>query len=99
MHLLDTTGTSMGGATLARWLREAAPADTVHERQRAMLELAPLLEFRQELEASGGSVLDPEPFLSWAESEPWLRRRGWVVWAARVSPALLCLLGLAQLAA
>ena len=50
------------------------------------------------LEASGGSVLDPEPFLSWAESEPWLRRRAWVVWAARVSPALLCLLGLAQLA-
>ena len=98
MHLLDTTGTSMGGATLARWLREAAPAHSVHERQRAMLELAPLLELRQELEASGGSVLDPEPFLRWAESEPWLRRRGWVVWAARVSPALLCLLGLAQLA-
>ena len=41
------------------------------------------------LVARRSSLHDLEPFLAWAEGEPWLARRRWLVWVARVSPALL----------
>jgi hypothetical protein len=101
LHLLDTTRTSMGQATLARWLLHAASTHTVRERQRGVAELAPRLDFRQELEAGGvlesAPRSDPEPLLAWAESEPRLLHRGRaLLWASRLSPVLLCVLGLAQ---
>jgi hypothetical protein len=100
LHLLDTTRTWMGQATLARWLLHAAPASTVRERQLAMAELTPRLEFRQELEVLGhlakAQHVDPELFLAWAESARVLLHRRGLLWAARVSPVLLCALGLAQ---
>jgi len=98
MHLLDTAATPMGRATLARWLLEAAQPTTVHERQRAMLELAPDLDLRQELEASGDGSLDPEPFLEWAESPRPRPRSSIILWAARISPVLLVSLAIAQVA-
>jgi hypothetical protein len=100
MHLLDTTRTAMGQATLADWLLHSAPPGIVRERQQGVAELAPDLDFRQELEVQANSGRtprpDPEPLLAWAESEPWLARRAGLKWASRVSPVLLCGLGLAQ---
>jgi len=100
LHLLDTTRTPMGQATLARWLLDPAAPTTLRERQRGVAELAPLLEFRQELELQGAlqgpSPPDPEPVLAWAESPPWLTHRQALLWASRVSPILLCGLVLAQ---
>lgn len=97
LHLLDTAGTSMGRSTLVRWLLEAASPTTVRERQESVRELAPRLDLRQELQASGGSTLDPEPFLAWAESEPQLRHQGLLVWGARLSPVGLIGLAVAQI--
>jgi hypothetical protein len=99
LHLLDTTRTSMGQATLARWLLAASDPDTVRARQAAMLELAPMLEFRQDLQVSAApdndSPPDPEPLLAWSESEA-PRRRTALLWVARISPVLLCVAGVAQ---
>jgi len=99
MQLVDTTTTSMGSATLARWLLAPAPVDEVDERQRAVRELTRLLDLRQWLEAEGirATTLDPEPFVAWAEGPSWLRRRPWVRWAARLSPALLVVLMAGQI--
>src|SRR4029077_17688402 len=73
--------------------------DTLHERQAAVAELAPKLEFRQELQVSAGHEDSlrpaPEPLLAWAESQP-PRRQNSLVWAARISPVLLCATGVAQ---
>ena len=100
LHLLDTTRTAMGQATLAAWLLHGAPASVVLSRQQAVTELAAHLDFRQELEARGAlddtARSDPKPLLAWAESTPSLRGRGRLLWAARVSPALLCAFALAQ---
>jgi energy-coupling factor transporter ATP-binding protein EcfA2 len=62
------------------------------ERQRAVAELAPRLDLRDDLIASGrltaGPSPDPAPFLRWAEGEPWLLRRAALLWAARIMPPL-----------
>jgi hypothetical protein len=101
LHLLDTTRTSMGQETLARWLLQAATSDTVRARQTAVAELVPKLDLRQELELSAGPEQDalrpdPESLLTWAESESPPLPRG-QIWVARISPVLLCVFGLAQL--
>lgn len=99
-QLVETVGTHEGENTLARWLQEFAPPETVHERQGAVAELAPLIDLRDELtlrgRLMGGEKPDPAPFLAWAESEPWLATRKWLVWAARGSVALLWVLLLLQ---
>lgn len=100
LHLLDTTRTSLGQATLVRWLSNGAAPSTIRERQAAVADLAARLDFRQELEVrgalDGNSRPDPEPILAWAESSPWLSRAGVVLWTARASPVLLCGLGVFQ---
>jgi hypothetical protein len=86
LHLLESTGTRLGESTLKRWLLDAGTAraglhrpaglETVRERQAAVQELAPLAEWREELvwrgRATGTPSPDPEPFLEWAEGEPFL---------------------------
>jgi hypothetical protein len=101
LHLLDTTGTSMGQATLAHWLLRAATPVTVSARQAAVAELTPKLDFRQDLQVAAGTEADltsrpdPEPLLTWAESgRP--RGRQHLVWVARFSAVLLCVTGIAQ---
>lgn len=100
-QLLDTPTTPMGAATLARWLVEPAPPDEIVSRQRAVADLAPRLDLRQELELRGRLAAeersDPEPFLEWAEGEPWLTRRPLLRVLAWIGPVLLVLLALAQL--
>jgi hypothetical protein len=100
LHLLDTTRTSMGQATLTRWLLSGAAPSIIRERQRAIADLVSRLDLRQDLEVNatpeGASPPDPEPVLTWAESEPRLIRRRGLLWASRLSPALLCVLGVAH---
>jgi hypothetical protein len=85
-HLVETVGTHMGEAALARWLRYPAAPDTIRSRQEAVAELAPMLDVRDELlvrgRLMGDEKPDPAPFLEWAEAEPLLPRKPWVrVWA------------------
>ena len=102
LHLLESTGTRLGERTLRDWLLSAAaPEDgfgdgerlsAVRERQAAVSELAPLAAWREELvlrgRATGTPSPDPEPFLAWAEGEPFLASRQALVWGARISPVL-----------
>jgi hypothetical protein len=101
LHLLDTTTTPVGAATLAGWLLAPAEPPVVARRQEAVAEVAPMLDLRQELQLLGRLRAavdpDPEPFLRWAEGGP---PRGWramLLWAW-VGPALALLTGLLWLA-
>ncbi|HET7094005.1 MAG TPA: hypothetical protein VFI22_11015, partial [Thermomicrobiales bacterium] len=93
MQLLDTTETESGAHTLAGWLLAPAAPPIARRRQEAVRDLAPRIDLRQEIAVSGrlaaGERRDPEPFLEWAESAPWLARRPWLrVWSW-LGPALL----------
>ena len=48
-QLLDTARTEAGQETLADWLRSPAPNDDARARQAAVAELAPLVDFREDL--------------------------------------------------
>jgi hypothetical protein len=100
-HLLGYVGTPAGQTTLQDWMLTPATPRTIRARQEAVAELAPLIDFRDELGA-GGRQMDMTPaalrdFLVWAESEPWLTRRPILIWLARLLPVLLLGLLVAQL--
>ncbi|HEY7215389.1 MAG TPA: hypothetical protein VIC28_12215 [Thermoanaerobaculia bacterium] len=86
-HLLGTIHTPPGKTTLASWLLHPASPEEIVERQGAVAELAPEIDLRQEIEvgvrAMEKSPPDLEPFLRWAEGEPWLLRHAGWVWLAR----------------
>jgi hypothetical protein len=92
MHLLYPGGTVRGETTLRGWLLDFAAPTVVRERQAAVAELGPRIDLRDDLQMAGrlaeGPSPDPEPFLRWAEGEPWLTRRPAIIWAARLSPIL-----------
>jgi energy-coupling factor transporter ATP-binding protein EcfA2 len=100
-QLLGPVGTPPGETTLRDWLCAPASPPTVRERQAAVAELAPLVDFRDELALRGRLIgaarPEPEPFLAWAEDEPWLTRRPGLVWASRLLALGTCALLLAQL--
>ena len=90
--LLGTTATRPGADTLAAWLLAPATADRVRERQAAVRELTPAIEFRDELHAAGriaGPVEMEEiaKLLEWAEAPTWLAKERAVGWAAVVLPS------------
>ncbi|MBW1806761.1 MAG: hypothetical protein JRJ87_01115 [Deltaproteobacteria bacterium] len=90
VRLLARPQTTIGQAVLYDWLLNPADPQTIRERQAAVQELAPMLTWRQEFELAGQKLYekphDPEPFLKWAEDEPWLVKRSWLIWTARVVP-------------
>jgi len=100
-QLLGPLGTAPGERTLRDWLCAPAPPAAIAERQAAVRELAPLVDFRDELalcgRLAGGKRPDPAPFLAWAEGQPWLARRPALLWGARLLAAATCALLLAQL--
>ncbi|MGI8552780.1 MAG: hypothetical protein ACR2PL_18625, partial [Dehalococcoidia bacterium] len=101
LQLLDPGLTPVGLDTLRRWLLAPAPLETIAERQPAVTELAPALDFRQELllrRRLMGSSGNLGPFLEWAEGDRWLSGRTALLWAARISVLLLWLAALAQVA-
>ena len=99
-HLLSTPTTPMGLATLQAWLLQPAPSTVALERQAAAAELAPMLDFRDEMQVRGRLTEttgdNAEPFLGWAEGAVWLRRRPLLVWFTRLSPTLILAGAIAQ---
>jgi hypothetical protein len=99
-QLLEAVGTHLGEAMLARWLLAPAPPATVAERQPALADLAPRIDWRDELALRGRALGDPRPdptpFLAWAEEPAWLLPQRALLWIGRVSVAVLWLLLLAQ---
>ncbi|MEN9579924.1 MAG: hypothetical protein RJA70_2933 [Pseudomonadota bacterium] len=101
---LNVAHTEFGQKRLASYLMNRASPDAVRARQAAVRELAPMLAFRQELEALALAVADPlgpsdprpkkksrvntEPLIAWAESKPLLMHKASLVWVARVAPPL-----------
>ncbi len=91
VRLLSTVSTAAGAKRLRRWLLERAAPGGVVSRQEAVRSLAPEVDARQDWVAAarqaGVSSADRvEPFLRWAEGEPWLAKRGWLLWIARLLP-------------
>jgi hypothetical protein len=99
-HLLNTPATPVGLALLRDWLLVPAPHAVARKRQPAVAELAPLVEFRDDLALRGRLMGAAQPnyerFLRWAEAQPWLARRGWLLWLARVIPLITLGLAAAQ---
>jgi hypothetical protein len=100
-QLLDTTATRMGREILANWLLAPADPMVATARQGAVVELAPLLDLRQEIELRGripsGAESDPQPFLAWAEDPHQLSDRRWLRAVAWIGPAAVVVLGIADL--
>ncbi|MBV8202447.1 MAG: hypothetical protein JOZ15_17655, partial [Acidobacteria bacterium] len=98
-QLLGTAHTPAAKGLLRDWLEGAAPPHEVRARQEAVAELAAVLDFRQLLEASVRGMErhapDCEPFLRWAEDDPWLLARPALLWTARVVGALTLLVAAA----
>jgi DNA mismatch repair ATPase MutS len=90
MQLLGTARTPFGRACLVGWLLAPASTEEIRRRQEAVRELAPKLDLRQELSLAGGegtaATTDTEPFLAWAEGEPWLLPRRVLVAASWLLP-------------
>lgn len=72
-ELLCTARTRAGEETLAGWLLEAAPLDTIRARQAAVAELRGRVGFRERLFAASDSVragVHPERLAGWGETKP-----------------------------
>jgi hypothetical protein len=101
-QFINVAHTSYGQAALAGHLSKNDPREAILERQRAVRELGPELELRQELEAytlrsanppgqrvsQNHAALDLAPLIRWAESEPAFLPHAALVWAARLLPLL-----------
>ncbi len=92
--LLATTSTRPGADILTDWLLAPAPPETVRRRQEAVRELAPAIDFRDELQAMGrlAGPVEPEQLrhlLEWAESPAWLLPKRSLKRLAIVLPVLV----------
>lgn len=70
-ELLCSARTPMGRQTLARWLLDAAPLDEIRERQQAISELRPRLDFREDLAITADDLRSPRQadwLVEWAEA-------------------------------
>jgi hypothetical protein len=70
-QLLNRTTTESGQVMLAEWLSECASNETILERQQAVKELSPKIEWRQNFQASGmhfkNTKSDYKKLLDWME--------------------------------
>jgi hypothetical protein len=68
---LCTARTRSGEDTLAAWLLNPAPPEVILERQRAVAELRPQVDLREDIELLGADVragIDPEALAAWGQS-------------------------------
>jgi hypothetical protein len=75
-ELLCTARTAAGKNILAQWLLGPAPVEEIEDRQQAIQELTPRLNFREDLAVSGEEIRSrarAEALLAWAETPPVLR--------------------------
>src|SRR3954453_10742805 len=97
-QLLGTVHSPPGKTTLADWLLHPAPPEEIARRQETVAELAPEIDLRQRLQVSvrpmDQAPADVEPFLRWAEGEPWLLRRPGLIWLFRLLAILTPVAGL-----
>jgi predicted ATPase len=86
-QLLSTTATPVGRQTLRDWLLHPAAPAVIAARQQALRELAPLRDWRDELQLGGRLITAPQSqfaaLASWAMEPGWLRRMPWLVWLSR----------------
>jgi hypothetical protein len=101
-QFINVAHTSYGQSQLRAYLSKLDGREVIMERQRAVRELVPQLELRQELEAytlraanppgqrasQNQAALDLEPLIRWAEGEPTFSSRVALVWAARLLPVV-----------
>jgi hypothetical protein len=70
-QLINRATTESGRILLAAWLSESVPKDVILQRQQAIRELAPKLDWRQDFQASGmhhnNAKSDYNKFLTWIE--------------------------------
>nr|WP_217443360.1 DNA mismatch repair protein MutS [Myxococcus sp. CA051A] len=89
-QLLNETATRAGEERLAAWLSAPAPVDVVQARQGAARELAPLVDFRQDLCVEARTVAkekaDPSLFIQWSEAGPALDSIRWSLPLAIILP-------------
>ncbi|NIP56544.1 MAG: DNA mismatch repair protein MutS [Gemmatimonadetes bacterium] len=92
LRLCSDVMTRPGWDTLSRWLLEPGAAAEVARRQEAVSELAPMLDFRQELAAVGEGGPGPDTasvdrLAAWAE-EGGPALPAWLLWTSWVLPPL-----------
>jgi MutS domain V/MutS domain III len=95
-ELLATTRTSGGEAILAQWLLHPAPPREIAERQKAIDELAPRIDLREDLAVLGPEVqsrVRTEELQAWALAPPLLTSRWPRVVAALLAAITASLLG------
>ncbi len=99
-QLIDESATRAGEERLAAWLSEAAPPAEIRDRQEAVRELTPLLDFRQALlvesRLASKDRVDPMRFVAWAEGGPWLKDIRWarpLAWILPPTALVLFVLG------
>ena len=76
---LSTARTTMGEETLAAWLKAPASPDEVRARQRAIAELAPRLDLKEDLAVMGTDLraeVNPKTLAAWAAGPPLPLPRG-----------------------
>ncbi len=93
--LIGGVYTAPGRAILSQWLLQPAEAEEIRARQQAVQELAPALDWRQELLLLTQTLAEPEhrpePLLKFAESSnTWLPRRK-SIWLVRALTAITLL--------
>ncbi len=94
-ELLSIARTRIGEEQLAGWLKTAAAADAIRERQAAVTELTSRLDLREEVALAGAEVragVEGDALMTWAEQPPalrhtWMRGVAVVLAAAAVAAA------------
>ena len=89
-HLICMAKTKAGIQTLRNWLLSPARPAEITRRQQAVAELAPQLEFRQEVNSLCRMLADTQfaedDFFEWVEGGTYLSRRPWMKWLVRILP-------------
>ena len=93
---LNDTRTALGARTLAAWLKQAAGASEIADRQAGVRELSSRHDLREALFVAGshqGPLPDPDPLLRWTLGKPQAPvALGWRVWAWLSPTALIAVL-------
>ncbi len=96
-RLAGPVSSAPGRRTLREWLLAPSSSDVVRDRQAAIEELAPAVEFREELAARGRLAPPVEEgplaaLLEWAEAEPSLLSLRWPLIVAWSLPPIVAVL-------
>ncbi len=91
---IGTPATSHGWKALYAALLTDRNLSDLDDRQKAIAEVAPKLDLRQDVEAvnfAGESIPDATVLLEWSRQPDWLKNRQWLRWIALIGPGLVIL--------